>query len=238
MTSHPNFDRTQAALNASRQGDYAPAFDAFTDDVLMENGPGAGPWHRARGKDDLALLLLLELASSLGETFHQDGQCAYADDRVAISLIHETGTAPSGDRFDNLAVYLSRLRPDGQTERLWTVDLDAEHCEAFWTKTRHTLEGLFLTAQAAPPRRQIGPFVRQLNRSAGAHTHAISGHGSPARSRKPAPGRQHPALASPRGGPRTGSSVPLSCGELDKSTQRRIGGAYGWAPESSASSPA
>jgi hypothetical protein len=70
MTSHPNFDRTQAALNASRQGDYARAFDALTDDVLMENGPGAGPWHRARGKDDLApLLLLLEFASSLGETF-------------------------------------------------------------------------------------------------------------------------------------------------------------------------
>lgn len=101
----------------------------------MENGPGAGPWHRARGKDDLALLLLLEFASSLGETFHQDGRCVYADDRVAISLIHEIGTAPSGDRFDNLAVYISRLRPDGQTERLWTVDLDAEHCEAFWAKT-------------------------------------------------------------------------------------------------------
>ena len=103
----------------------------------MENGPGAGPWHRARGKDDLALLLL-EFASPLGETFHQDGQCVYADDRVAISLIHETGTAPSGDRFDNLAVYISRLRPDGQTERLWTVDLDAEHCEAFWAKNPGT----------------------------------------------------------------------------------------------------
>jgi hypothetical protein len=49
MTSHPNFDRTQAALDAARQGDYVPAFDAFTDDVLLENGPGAGPWHRARG---------------------------------------------------------------------------------------------------------------------------------------------------------------------------------------------
>ena len=114
MTSHPNFDRTQAAVNAARQGDYAPAFDAFTDDVLMENGPGPA-LTRARGKDDLALLLLLEFASSLGETYHQDGQCVYADDRVAISLIHETGTAPSGDRFDNLAVYISRLRPDGRT---------------------------------------------------------------------------------------------------------------------------
>ena len=50
MTSHPSFDRTQAALNAARQGDYAPAFDAFTDDVLMENGPGAGPGTAPAGR--------------------------------------------------------------------------------------------------------------------------------------------------------------------------------------------
>jgi len=137
VTSHPNLDRAHAALDATRHGDYAPAFDAFTDDVLVENGPGAGPWHRARGKDDQALLLL-EFASSLGDTFRQDGRCVYADDRVAISLIHETDTAPGGDRLDNLAVYISRLRPDGQTERLWTVDLDAEHCEAFWAKNPGT----------------------------------------------------------------------------------------------------
>jgi hypothetical protein len=137
MTSHPNFDRAQAALDAARHSDYAPAFDAFADDVLMENGPGAGPWHRARGKDNLALLLL-EFAASLGTTFHQDGRCVYADDRVAISLIQETGTAPGGDPFDNLAVYISRLRPDGQTDRLWTVDLDAEHCEEFWAKNPGT----------------------------------------------------------------------------------------------------
>jgi ketosteroid isomerase-like protein len=133
MTSHPNFPQAQAALDAARQGDYGPAFDAFADDVTTENGPGAGPWHRARSKDDLALLLL-EFAASFGDAFHQDGHCVYADDRVAISLIHETGTAPSGDPFDNLAVYVSRLRPDGKTDRLWTVDLDAEHCEDFWHK--------------------------------------------------------------------------------------------------------
>jgi hypothetical protein len=57
-------------------------------------------------------------------------------DAVLISLIREIGTAPGGDRFDNLAVYVGRLRPDGTTERLWTVDLDAEHCEAFWQKTQ------------------------------------------------------------------------------------------------------
>jgi hypothetical protein len=31
-------------------------------------------------------------------------------------------------------VYVGRLRPDGTTEWLWTVDLDAEHFEAFWEK--------------------------------------------------------------------------------------------------------
>ena len=95
-----------------RDGDYAPAFGNLTDDILMGNGPGAGPWQRARGKDDLALLL--ELAGSLGETFRRDGRCVYADDRVAISLIHGTATASGGDRFDNLAVYISRLCPDGK----------------------------------------------------------------------------------------------------------------------------
>src|SRR5215467_14181020 len=113
MANHPNFDRAQAYLDAARQGDYVPWFDAFADDVLVENGPGAGPWHRARGKDDLALLLI-EFTASLGDTFHQGGRCVYADDRVAISLIHETGTALGGDQFDNLAVYIGRLRPDGQ----------------------------------------------------------------------------------------------------------------------------
>jgi hypothetical protein len=76
----------------------------------MENGPGAGPWHRAEGKEDLSLLFL-EFAASFGDTFHQNGHCIYADYRVAISLIHETRTAPSGDPFDNLAVYVGRLRP-------------------------------------------------------------------------------------------------------------------------------
>lgn len=80
------------------------------------------------------------------DTFHQDGRCVYADDRVSISLIHETGTAPGGDQFDNLAVYVGRLRPDGTTERLWTVDLDAEHCEAFWVKTRPHPRRTFLSS--------------------------------------------------------------------------------------------
>jgi hypothetical protein len=136
MGNHPNFDRAESALAAAREGDYGPAFDAFTDDVMVENGPGAGPWHRGTNKDELAVMLM-EFAGSLGDMFHQDGHCIYADDRVSISLIHETATAPSGDVFDNLAIWVSRLRPDGKTDRLWTVDLDAEHCEDFWEKNAH-----------------------------------------------------------------------------------------------------
>jgi len=100
-------------------------------------GPGTGPWHRASGKDDRALMLT-EFATSLGGTFHQDGRCIYADERAVICLIHETATAPDGDQFDNHTVYTLRLRPDGQVDRAWTVDLDTEHCEAFWQENPGT----------------------------------------------------------------------------------------------------
>jgi hypothetical protein len=137
MTSHPNFDRTQAALNAARQGDYAPAFDAFTDDVLMENGPGAGHWHRARGegRPGAAAARVCALA----------GRDLPPRRPVRLCRRPRGYLADPRDRYrperrplDNLAVYISRLRPDGQTERLWTVDLDAEHCEAFWAKNPGT----------------------------------------------------------------------------------------------------
>jgi hypothetical protein len=54
--------------------------------VIVENGPGARPWHRASNKDEPALLLM-EFSTVLGDTFHQDGHCVYADDSVAINLI-------------------------------------------------------------------------------------------------------------------------------------------------------
>ena len=132
---HPNFVPTQAALDAARQGDYGPVFEASADEIILENGPGAGPWRVARGKADMGLLLL-ELSAALDNTFHQEGRCVYADDRVTINLIHETGQGPNGDQFDNLAVYVCRLRQDGQTDRMWTVDLDTEHCEEFWRRNQ------------------------------------------------------------------------------------------------------
>ena len=110
MPNHVNLDRVQALWNAARDGDYGPLYDALSDEVILENGPGAGPWHRAIGKDDVAGLLL-EFSEVLDSTFHQDGRCVYAIEHVATTLVHETAKARSGDPFDNLAVYVSRLSP-------------------------------------------------------------------------------------------------------------------------------
>jgi len=60
------------------------------------------------------------------------GELAGLDD--FRSDLVETGTAPDGDAFDNMAIWISRLDPDGKTERIWTIDLDQEHCEGFWDR--------------------------------------------------------------------------------------------------------
>jgi ketosteroid isomerase-like protein len=65
MSNDPNFEHAHAVLDAVRQGDYGPNFDLYADDVVMENGPGARPWHRARDKEDLALMLTDSRGSSV-----------------------------------------------------------------------------------------------------------------------------------------------------------------------------
>jgi hypothetical protein len=87
------------------------------------------------------------------------------------------------------------------------------------------MDGIPLRGRDGPADRASTPHSTALNRNhAGAHATPTSGRGSPARSREPAPGRQSSALASPRGGTRTGSSVPLSSGELDQSTRAESAG--------------
>jgi hypothetical protein len=63
----------------------------------------------------------------------QDGRCIYADDHMSIALVQEKGKAPSGDDFDNVAVYVYRFNEDGKVHRLWTTDLAHEALEEFWT---------------------------------------------------------------------------------------------------------
>lgn len=132
MAMHPNLERTQAAWDGIAKGDHTAAWEALAPDLRVENGPGAGPWRTLNSRDEL-FGLLVHFAEVFGDTFHQEGQCIYADDDSAIVLVRETGThAKSGDVFDNRAIYVSRIRPDGITDRLWTVDLDSEAMERFW----------------------------------------------------------------------------------------------------------
>jgi hypothetical protein len=49
---------------------------------------------------------------------------------VTVICVHAT----SGDPFDNRAIYVNRLRPDGISDRIWTVDLDSEAMDEFWKR--------------------------------------------------------------------------------------------------------
>lgn len=130
---HPNFIRTQEAWDRVARNDFAMALEAVADDVVVDNGPGAGPWRHVEGKP--ALLDFLAAFVPLFEgTWRQLGRCIYADDSLSIALVHETGTASSGAKFDNLAVYVSRFDSDGRIGRLWTADMAHEELERFWQR--------------------------------------------------------------------------------------------------------
>jgi hypothetical protein len=58
VANQPNLDTAQANWAGIRTGDYAIGFDNTADEVIVENGPRAGTWHRARNNDDLALVYL------------------------------------------------------------------------------------------------------------------------------------------------------------------------------------
>jgi ketosteroid isomerase-like protein len=131
--THPNFEMTNAAWKGLAEGDPTVAWEHLAPDIQVENGPGAGPWRTLHSRDELGELLI-NFTEIFGGTFHQEGKCLYADDRVTIALVHETGThARSGDAFDNWAIYVNRVE-DGIADRLWTVDLDTEAVEEFWRR--------------------------------------------------------------------------------------------------------
>ena len=133
MPTHPNQERTQANWDATARGDYEPGIMNMAPDIVVENGPGAGPWRHLEGRDAF-VEFALAFVPRFGDTWKQDGRCVYADDRISISLVHETGTTPAGDEFDNLAIWIGRFDTEGQNDRLWTVDIDQEACEAFWRR--------------------------------------------------------------------------------------------------------
>jgi hypothetical protein len=126
--------RTQTMWDALLAGDFAAVLEENGDNVVYENGPGAGPWRRTDGKDafvDMAMSFI----PLFGDTWKQVGTCLFANDQFAVSLVAETGTyAASGDAFDNRAVYITRRDKDGKIDHVWTVDLDSEDMERFWAR--------------------------------------------------------------------------------------------------------
>ncbi len=135
QTPHPNLVKTQEIWDLVREDRAVEVLDSIADDIIIENGPGAGPWQHVSGKDAYVEMTLSFPALFEG-TWNQDGRCIYADDIVAISLVHETGRLPNGDIFDNRAIWVSRINPEDQAERIWTVDLDSESCESFWERNQ------------------------------------------------------------------------------------------------------
>jgi hypothetical protein len=69
---------------------------------------------------------------------------------------------PPGDEFDNMAVYVGHIRPDGVVDRLWTVDLDSEAVEAFWERNPRFAGALSpahvteTSPRTPAPRRRLG----------------------------------------------------------------------------------
>ena len=135
---HPNLVKAQEVWDAVAKGELA-GLDDFADNVEVENGPGAGPWRVVEGKEAFFTFVMQFMPFFKG-TWHQDGQCIYADNRCTISLVHETGTGPEGDAFDNMAIWISRIDAAGKTDRLWTVDLDQEAVTDFWNRNRPALK--------------------------------------------------------------------------------------------------
>jgi ketosteroid isomerase-like protein len=133
MIDHPNFVTTQKSWDALTSGDLMTALDLLADDLVVDNGPGAGPWRHIEGKEAF-FAMAMQFVPFFQGTWAQEGRCIYADDHMSIALVRETGKAPSGDDFDNLAVYVYRFNEDGKVNRLWTTDIAHEALEAFWSR--------------------------------------------------------------------------------------------------------
>ena len=133
MSQHPNFVAVQGSWDALAAGDVMGAFDLLADDVVIDNGPGAGPWRHIEGKEAF-FTMAMQFVPWFQGTWAQTGQCVYADDNTGIAVVGETGKAPSGDAFDNVAVYVYRFDEQGKVNRLWTTDLAHEALEDFWRR--------------------------------------------------------------------------------------------------------
>lgn len=126
---HPNAVQARAVFAALAAGDIAPAFDLMTDDYVMHNDIGAGPWREVHGKDGV-LDFWTRWMQLFDNSFRQEILDVLGYDDRIVMIMHETGQA-HGTPYDNRAIYLHELR-DGKWASLRTTDMDPENCRRFW----------------------------------------------------------------------------------------------------------
>jgi ketosteroid isomerase-like protein len=127
--AHPNADMFMNDFAALAAGELAPLFDRTADDIVMVNDEGAGPWRELHGKEQV-LDFWTRWTDLFDGTFRQDVTDVFGEDDRVVLFIHEHGTA-RGQRFDNRAIYLVRIR-DGRYIDFRTMDTDREAVAAFW----------------------------------------------------------------------------------------------------------
>ena len=74
MSEHPNFAKTQEGWDAVAAGDFATAFELVSDDIVVDNGPGAGPWRHLEGKEAF-FAMAMQFVPYFQGTWKQEGRC-------------------------------------------------------------------------------------------------------------------------------------------------------------------
>lgn len=126
---HPNAVRAREVFAAMAAGDIAPAFALMTDDYVMHNDIGAGPWRELQGKAEV-LDFWTRWMELFDNSFRQEILDVLGYDDRIVMVVHETGQA-HGTPYDNRAIYLHEVR-EGKWTSLRTIDLDPENCRRFW----------------------------------------------------------------------------------------------------------
>ena len=140
LREHPNAVLVRERFAALNAGDVAPFYDAVREDFHNVNDIGAGPWHEHHGRDAFFAFFGEFAALFDDEPFGQEVLDILGwDDRV-LTVVRETGVA-QGQRFDNRALYVLGVDPEGRYTSLYTTDMDQEAIRRFW-------EGVTLPASA------------------------------------------------------------------------------------------
>jgi hypothetical protein len=93
--THPHLVATQQSWDALSEGNFMAAFDLLSDDLVVDNGPGGGPWRHIEGKEAFFTMAMQFMPFFKG-TWHQEARCIYADDLMSIAIAGRRGRRHPG----------------------------------------------------------------------------------------------------------------------------------------------